>query len=383
MKKKHRSTAFDIMYRYGMSFFDENSNMESVSFKLYEADAKSFLPIIEASGITYEISELHGFRALLGFLKFRAGICLGAVLFFVWMMYSSRLIWDVRISGAEKTDVGEIKALLEELGCGVGDYYPGIDFNHLHAQYAALQHDIAWLSVYMNGAVAEVQVRELWADTRPKHDENTYANIVAAQDGIVEEVNVFEGQASVKAGDVVRKGQVLISGVVENKDGSVRLEYASGEVICRTAVPINVEISTQKEIKVYTGREKVQNYVKFFKKTINFFGKSGIDYISYDKIDTMEQLCPFGLCKIPVWIYKTVAKEYVTKSVTLSTDEAVEEAMTALSNRIKEETEDAELVSRAVDVSVYEGKCTVNCLLYVRRDISETSEFVASDGASE
>ena len=74
-------------------------------------------------------------------------------------------------------------------------------------------------------------MRELYRNERKKHEHGTYANIVADCDGVVEEVNVVEGQAAVFPGQLVRKGQVLISGVVDGKDGEFRYEYAEGEVM--------------------------------------------------------------------------------------------------------------------------------------------------------
>ncbi|MGN1345142.1 MAG: sporulation protein YqfD, partial [Eubacteriales bacterium] len=218
---------------------------------------------------------------------------------------------------------------------------------------------------------------ELWKDERIRPQENTYANVIAGEDGIVEEVNVFEGQACVRAGELVRKGQVLISGVIEQKDGSVRYEYASGEVICRTACPISVEIQTKREEKAYTGRETTQKSIKFFKKTVNLFVNCGTLYTNYDKIDTIEQLCPLGLCALPVWIEKTTYREYDTVSCDIPVRDAAEEAMTALTEQIRAATADAELLSKNIDAGFTEGVYRIDGLLYLRRDIGRSEEFTA------
>ncbi len=363
------------MYRGGVIFWGELSDGDTVRFKVRESFVNELCRAFGMCGIEYTVSELRGLFMVVKLLSLRPALVIGGLLFLSWMFYSSRLIWDVRVSGNTKTETEEIIALLDELGCGVGDYYPGINFASLHAKYAAVQHDIAWLSVYMNGTVAEVQVRELHADTRPKHDEGVYANIVAECDGVVDSVNVVEGQACVKAGDTVREGQVLISGVVENKDGSVRYEYAEGEVFCTVAHPIKAEISTQSEEKVYTGRIFSKKSVKFFKKTINLFIKGGIESGTYDKIDRVEQLCPFGLCTVPIWISTTEYREYTLETVELSADEAVSLAMARLSEEIRAAIQDAELLSREVDIRTEDGYCTAFCLLYLRRDIAKTVEF--------
>ncbi len=374
-----RSAAFDLMYRGGISFSRERERDGRVSFRVRESCTAELCSLLEGACIEYELGEVRGLPALVRWLFYRPAIPIGAALFLIWMFYSSRLIWDVRVFGNTKTSEAEIIALLDELGCGIGDYYPSIEFSKVHANYAAAQNDIAWLSVYMNGTVAEVQVRELWADTRPKHEEGVYANVVATCDGIVESVNVFEGQAAVRAGDLVRAGQVLISGVVENKDGSVRYEYAAGEVYCTVAEPISVKIEPWREKKVYTGRNFSKKSMKIFKKTINLLGKGGIEGATYDTIDTMEQLCPFGLSTIPIWISKTEYREYVTERETVSAEDAAEYAMMELSREIKERAASGTMLSKSVEISSDESGYRLDCLLYLSRDIGKTLEFKISE----
>ncbi len=378
---EERVRAFDFLYRNGVSFTDEHRTSDgTITIRLRGHDGLLFRRFAEDAGISHALTPLRGFPTVRKFLGYRPALLLGTLFFWGWMFYSTRIIWDVRIDGATKTDPSEIVSLLSDLGCGIGDYYPAIDFNNLHARYAAAQQDIAWLSVYMNGTVAEVQVRELWRDERNFPSQNTYANILAEADGIVESVNVIEGQACVKPGDLVRKGQVLISGVISQKDESIRYEYAAGEVICRTAHPIRVEIRTNRETKSYTGRETVKKSIKFFKKTINLFGNGGTLYENCDKIYKIEQLCPLGLCELPVWLEENRYLEYETVTQSIPLEEAAEEAMASLTEQIRAATQNAELLSKSVTADFTDGIYTVNCLLYLRRDIGGTGEF-QTDGS--
>lgn len=376
-----RSRIFDLMYRNCIPFTDEREcDNDTITVRLHEKDSILFQKSANDIGTEYSLGALHGMPVVLSVLCKRPALVLGALLFAGWMFYSTGIVWDIRIEGAEKTDVSKITELLETLDFGIGTYFPATDFNALHAKYAAAQQDIAWLSVYMNGTIAEVQVRELWEDERVKPQKNVYANVVATEDGVVEEITAFEGQPCVKPGDVVRKGQLLISGVILHKDESVRYEYATGEVVCRTAYPICVEIKTKQEKKSYTGREKTKKRIKFFKKTINLFINSGTLYPNYDKIYTTEQLCPFGLCELPIWYEKTVYREYETICRDVSADDAAEEAMTALTAQIEAATREAELLSKRVETSFTDdGVYRVDCLLYLRHDIGQIEEFSISE----
>ncbi len=370
-----RSAVFDFLYREAIPFFDEHTDGESSTFTVHLRNARQIRHFSEENCICTEFSCVRGLPVMIGFMKKRPVLPIGLVLCALWLFLSQSIVWDIRIEGNSKTPDSAITDQLEVLGFGIGTYYPAVNFNQLHADYLAVQNDIAWLSVFMNGVVAEVQVRELWADERGMHDVNTYANIVASCAGVVREVNVFEGQAAVKPGDIVREGQVRISGVVEKNNGGIRYEYAAGEVICEVSVPLSVEVSLERESKRYTGREIRQRTVKIFKKTINFFVNGGIEYTTYDKIDMMEQVCPFGYGTLPVWLNTAVYKEYETVTENVSADLAADEAMARLSEMIKAECEGAELVSKSFGTYNENGVVGVECLLYMNRDIGKTAEF--------
>ena len=338
---------FDSLYRKGISFDGEKRLSDGIEFNISEREYKEVCESLECCAV----SEVHGLPYVAGFVLARPMVAVGILMFYLWMSYSSQLIWDVRVEGNTKTDTDEITEMLADLGCGIGDRYTKINFNKLHADYAAMQHDIAWLSVFMNGSVA----------------------------GVVEEVNVIEGQAAVFPGQLVRKGQVLISGVVEGKDGEFRYEYAEGEVICRTATSICEKVNVNREKKAYTGREKTRFRVKIFKKMINLFIKGGIEYGVCDTISTMDKLCPLGLCEIPVWIEKTVSREYVSENEQISAERASEEAMLSLNRKIKRLTTDAELEYKEIHSKFEDGVYTIECMLYLRRNTAATSEFTVQN----
>lgn len=379
---EYRGEAMDLLYRENLSFRHSGTTQDGdVRIHMRARAAKRFLALAEKTGIRCTASDMHGLPVVLAFMRQRPMIPLGCLLAAVWIAYSSHIVWDIHVTGNTKTSDEEIMETLDSLGFGIGTYFPDVDFEKLHTQYAAAQHDIAWLSVYMNEAVAEVQVRELVKDERIKHAGDTYANIVASCTGVVEEIHVFEGQAAVMVGDVVRPGQVLISGVVVKKDGGTRCEYADGEVVCRTVVPISAQVMTERETKNYTGEEKHEKTVKIFKKSINLFGKGGITYASYDKISTMEQVCPFGAVPLPIWIEETVYRETAAVRETISADDAAAEAMAELTGKIKDETADAELVGREVSTTFENGVYRIDCVLTLRKDIGKTVEFTAENTA--
>ncbi len=384
-----RGMVYDLLFQMGLDFFGEKTDRSGrlilrlpvgVKEKL-EAEAE---PCLREA---LEFSDLRGFPVAVRFLRRRLGILLGALAFLIWSYLSGRMVWDIRIEGNTVTPDSEIIALLSDLGCGYGAWIPSIDYDDVQVKFLAASDSVAWMSVFMNGTVAEVQVRELHAPSRTEREEGTYANVVASEDGVIEIVRVFEGKAAVQAGDVVKAGDVVISGIIPKKDGvlpegGIRAEYAAGEVIAKTVCRIDVQIAAEREEKTYTGAETRVKTVNIFGKDVNLFKNiqklfqnTGIAYAKYDKIDKIKRVSLFGLCSLPIWIKEEVCREYVYERKEVPAEQMTKEAFEELRYRMDQALENGELLSKTVESSFEDGVYTVTCILYIRRDIAETVEF--------
>ena len=378
---EYRAEVFDTAYRAGIRLWGERRrrNGPSLSVRVGLRDAERLSALLAARGIGASLSEPEGLPAVLCFLRRRPGIPLGLLLFVLWTAWSSGVVWDVRIEGNEHVPDEAILAQLEELGFGIGTRFREVDFDQLHADYRAAQDEIAWLSVYMDGTVARVQVWETMAGKPSADRAGMGANVIASADGVIEEVRVFEGQAAVKPGDVIRTGEVAISGAVEKKDGGVRWEYAEGEVLATVAVPLSAEAPFERTETRATGREKRSWSVKIFKKTVKLFEKGGIAYGSCDTIDTIGRVCLFGRIPLPLWCGTTVVRETEPVTVTVAPEEARAEARAEMRRLIREAAAEGQLAGKIVREETAGGSCRVDAVLYVTKDIGETSEFLLGD----
>ena len=370
--------AFDMIYRNGLSFTGERRRADgSIRVTMTERDSASFSRLAAARDMHPVLSSPHGLPVVLDYMKHRPVIPIGLILTLVWMLYSERLVWDIRVSGNTKTPTDEIIAQLDSLGFGVGTYYPSVNFNKLHAEYSAAQDDLAWLSIYMDGAVADIEVREEWHDEREKHADGVYANVVAEVAGVVRSVNVFEGVAAVKAGDTVVPGQVLISGVIPMKEeNQVRYEYAAGEVNCTVCEPIDVSSAVTRTEKRFTGHEKSEISVKIFKKTVNLFVNGGNDVPSCDKIETVKQVSlANGRIRLPIFIEKTVWREYAEEEVTVPPENVANEVLSLVSARLKSLAERGTMISKELSAKYENGVYRISGAVYLERDIGEPQEF--------
>ena len=374
---ERRTEVFDTALRSGIPLWGERESGGFVEVRAEISDADSLAETLRERGIEAGLSESRGLPALLRLLRNRPGLAVGAVLTAVWMTAASGLVWDVRIEGNESVPDEAVLAQLEELGFGIGTRYRNIDFDRLQTDYLAAQNELAWLSVYMDGTVARVQVWEMRGKPPRKIPDGVYANVTAAEDGVVEEVRVLEGQAAVRPGDVIRAGEIAISGAVEKKDGGVRFEYAEGEVLATTAKVLTAEVPLSRTVYRPTGREKRGFVLRIFKKTVKLFGNSGFDSGTCDTIDTIGKVCLFGRISLPVWIGTEVIRETVPETETVPREEAEAEAIAVLNRMIREACAEGELAGKQIRAEFTGTVCRAEAVLYLTKDVGRTVEFTA------
>ena len=345
------------------------------SFTVPAVGCRRLKGTLDELGINYALSNLKGFPRHLLFLVRRPGLIIGGVLILLMSMLSSRVIWGFDVVGNTTVPDDEILLMLDELGCGVGDYIPSLDLDLIHAKFLAKNHDISWIAVNLKGNFATVEVIETRKAESPVFEEGVYANIVAKEDAQIYLVKTEAGVSVAEPGRVVKKGEILISGVIDVREDRVRYEYANGEVLAYVPRVIDIKVPISSAEKVYTGREKSEKSIKFFKKSINLFSKGGIEYTVYDKIIEDRQICLFGKYPLPLWTSAVTYREYeyVTREHTIG--ETVASAMAELRDRLDETLEDAELISNKVTYTVTDDAFVIKYDMLCLTDISAVSEF--------
>ena len=146
--------------------------------------------IFASRGIEFTITRERGLRFLLRRYSKRPGILVGLLIFFVMIGAGRQFIWTLDVAGNENVSANEILSELESLGCRVGTYIPGIDFDRLHSDFLLADRRFAWIAVNLRGTHATVEVRESLTPP-PVPDEDTPYNLVADEEGFIESVDIY------------------------------------------------------------------------------------------------------------------------------------------------------------------------------------------------
>lgn len=336
-------------------------------FKMNRRDSVYFLNVCDEKKISYKIISSRGMPEVLRSFKKRVGVLIGSVLCVFLIVFFSGIVWRIDLSGNESLSESDVEKILSEHGFGVGSIIRRADLKLVENSIMKDNGEIAWISVNMNGTVANVEIIESKSGTAKPKDPS---NLIAKRDGKIERIEAYNGRVAVSVGDVVRAGEVLVGGVYENEQGDYRTTRAEGEVYARTVREITVEIPFEIEEKRYTGTRRYNLYVKFFKKSIKIFANSRNVSPECDIIYKNGEVGLFSLPSIPIGYEKIIYEEYETVHVTITENEAMERAFSVLEENLREMSENVELLSKDISFEITDASYVLSCKLELIENIA-------------
>ena len=201
------------------------------------------------------ISKECGLRRLIYNYRHRVGLLVGMLIIILVSYISQLFLWNINIAGLKNTSSEDLLSLLESHGIYVGCYIPGLDLHNIYNDILIESEDYSWISVNIRGNVANVEVREVQKQNEDKKVKGKFANLIALYDGEITSIKTFGGADVVAVGDSVKSGELLTSGIFEDKMGRVRYGYADGEVYAKINRDFYVEIPLNYTDKQYTGEK--------------------------------------------------------------------------------------------------------------------------------
>ena len=324
---------------------------------------------------TVESVEYGGLPPYLWKFRTRVGLLMGTAAAIAITVSGSLFLWQVRVVGCETIREDEVLSLLADAGIEVGSYIPPIDAI-VTAQEVILKDDrLAYVAVNIIGTCCEVQVKETYFPDRSPTDSSP-ANLVASQSGLIERIELYDGQIVAKPGEAVREGQVLISGMCQMDEERWRLTKASGKVLAKVERTFTVEVPYCEETLRPTGEESLKKSLIFFKKSVKLFETSSILSPTYGTIVSKDALTLPDGTPLPIAIatHRVVGYEKLTVQHTQAEAEAI--ASDRMAVLVAKELRDAEVLAltRSVEHTKEGVKLTwqVYCVMDIAKEMPMT-----------
>ncbi|MBO7304087.1 MAG: sporulation protein YqfD [Clostridia bacterium] len=321
--------------------------------------------------VKFKKSKMLGIGGFLYEWRGRVGIFLALIITASLLLLSGDLVWDVRVEGCEDVEE-EIVAELSECGFSVGTRWSKTDLSKVEVTLLSLSEHVSWININRRGTVAYVKVAD--KNTSPPDEQKQgYSNVVAECDAVIEEISVRSGVAMVKRGDVVRAGQVLISGILPAELGS-GFCYAEGSVIGRVSEDISVIVSANEELKINAERKISSVRFNFFGFSVNIFKSYrnfGKEYVIIEKnkpLTILGKTLPVSLCVKYKQLYRVTVTE-------LSKDELVEAAAARTARAVEEALGEGTLVRLRTDGGFENNEYKMNTHLVYTKQIGRDAPF--------
>mgnify|MGYP004619698405 FL=1 len=370
--------ALNVLMKNNVPFYGVKAEGGGLVGFCLEPDAfRKYVALTAEMTIEDERVTRRGLFAFASGYKMRIGFFIGAVLCAALLAASSFFVWDINVTGQTGLSEKEILKTLEGYGLYIGAYIPNIDTMRLENELVIDTEELSYASINLRGTVAEVVVRE----RKEKDVENISlpSNLVANCDGQIESIEVRGGMPTVKKGQIVKKGQLLVSGVIDSQAVGYRLVRARGEIYARISRSFTAEVPLVREKKSRTGEKKTRVTIRFFAKKINLFSNNDISFEKYDTIEEEKRLCLFDRVELPVFIIKTTYSEYVTETEKISEEQALSIAEKELAGQTEKTLSEAQILAREERTEINDGILTLYADIDCIADI--TSEiFIKTDG---
>lgn len=220
----------------------------------------------------------------------------------------------------------EIIASLEELGASVGKPRNGFD---TAALAAAINSDprCANAKVVLKGVTLSIEVDGLYP-TEPDEPETAPAHVIAAKDCVVTSISVSSGQACVKRGEAVKKGDILITGDLSDKKEG-HFVRAAGVVMGEVLYRVSATAEPMREELVETGRRAKVNSASLFGMEL-LLEKAFSQCRAYP-----ERSAVFTACPVPIRVTESDVRELIWGSIPDSREGVIERAKLMAQEKLK------------------------------------------------
>ena len=198
--------------------------------------------------------------------------------------------------------------------------------NKIEEEIRSAYDDIGWVSAEVKGTRLIIKITEtnmpvpIIPATAPSH-------MVATKNAVVKEIITRTGTPMVKAGDVVKKGDILVSGVVDIMDdfGGIlnkKPVIASADIICSSYYDYYDSFPLDHTIRVFTNNQKKGYYISVLGRKL-FLYKPSISYDMYDIIVSNNTLHITKTFYLPFQYGTETIREYIEQKDKYSNEEAI------------------------------------------------------------
>lgn len=260
VRGKRFERLINLAVRDGLHIWNiRRQGMEAGQCDILIQDYFRLRPLLRQTGCRCHVVKREGFPFWLVKMRMRAGLAIGALLFFLGMYMLSSFVWSVDVVGTHKLSVSQVSQAAEKIGIKPGAWKVKLkEPQVLQRELLKSLPDASWIGVEINGTKAIISVVEKEQEEKPKP--LSPRNLVARKKAVVHSILAEAGKTMVSVNQYVNKGQVLISGIIGNETRQ-RVVAARGRVEGEVWYVSSVSVPIQQKRYVYTGMTEDNHFL--------------------------------------------------------------------------------------------------------------------------
>jgi len=364
----------NMIVRKGVNVWDVQKKETVLTACTDVRSYKSLRPYAKKTGVRLRVKQRYGTPFKVRRYHKRVGLLVGTLFFLIFLCAMGQFIWRIEVVGNVEVSSDEILSTVNELGLKTGAFKGKLNARDIErTALLRLQH-LSWIAVNIDGSTATVEVRERVMPPEMFPDHDTPCNIVASQTGLITYMEVYEGQNILKVGDTVKQGDVIVSGIIEDKKGQATYKHARAKVIAQTEYEITVEQPLVKDEKVMKGLQKHRRYLRIF----------GVDFplfiyrpfkVAYDLKREAQPLNLFGI-SLPMTFVDETYDFYVMEQHPITKEQAKREAEAVLLQKETEELKTAKIIEKELEEQDLDNMYKIKAKYLCNIDIAKQQEIL-------
>lgn len=366
----------NLLNREGISIWNLKRNGFCITMSMTRRDYKRIRPSVRRSGVSAHVVAKHGLPVLLRRYRRRKGILAGALLAICLIAVMSCFVWDVEVVGNENLSTQEVLELFEGYGIKPGILRSKVDPGKLQKQAMLDLPEVSWIAIYVNGTKAVIQLKERVAppDMIPL---DTPCNLIASKEGQIKRIEAYDGQASVKLNQGVKKGDLLVSGIISDSLGQTMLRHAQGKVIAQTKNTYEIRVPLEQVKREYTGKTVTRRYLGVFGAKLPLFIAVRLQGM-YETEQSTQEVSLFGF-HLPMTLYTLTYSEYTEEQISFTQEEAKENALQQLEEKKSQELSQATVLDESIDTKIENGELVLSAVINCEENIAVQQEIFTKD----
>jgi similar to stage IV sporulation protein len=339
--------------------------------------------IISRHGLPFYIDKLYSRKV---FVIAGAG-CIIAL----WLC--SSMIWKISIVGNERIHTHHILEAAARQGIHLYQWKFRLgQVEQLAKGIQQLLPETSWIGVEIHGTHLRIQVVESALSSKSKLENPCH--IVARKSALVTHMLTYQGKPIVEPHTYVRQGDILISGVLGNRDPSEndtqiegntdnrsenhpQLVVAQGEVRGIVWYIATIESALHKVYDVFTGSQVKRYYLAFGNRAYQLYGKKQLPYANYVS-SAVEKVWSWREHRFPLrWIVETI-RESDRFEQQLDSKQAAQLGILQAKQRLLQQIDEQALVvnEKILHEKTENGKVYMKVLFEVEESITQIQPIV-------